>query len=256
MKIYNAAVSDIGLKRKVNEDSFFVSKKLGLFLLADGMGGHLAGDVASKIACDTVSEFVKNTSNDREVTWPFHREETLSYSSNKLMAGIKLANKKIINTAKEQNLLGMGTTIASLYYQDDIAHLCNLGDSRIYRIRDEKIEQLSEDHSLLADTIKNTNLTENEIEAFPFKNVITRALGIEDTIDFRVSEIQIKHNDYYLLCTDGLTNHVSNSDITKTILEGESNLLKTCKKLITNANNNGGLDNITVILVKFIDEEK
>lgn len=256
MKILNAAISDVGLKRKVNEDTYYVSKDDGIFLVADGMGGHLAGDMASRIAVDTIADFIKKTTEDRDITWPFQRNDELTYEANRLIVAIKLANKKIYSTARERNLPGMGTTIACLFYQNGVVNICHVGDSRIYRIREGKIEQLTEDHSLLVDSLKDGKITEEEAQNFPFKNVITRALGIEDNVEVDVKRDTIKDGDYFILCTDGLTNFVSQKLIKDSVLNNKTRLLKACKNMIDIANGKGGTDNSTVILVKFSEGKK
>lgn len=248
MKIVSAAITDVGKKREINEDNFYISKDDGLYLLADGMGGHLAGDMASKLAVDTIASFIKSTGVDREVTWPYRRDEKLPYEANRLIIAIKFANKKIFNVAKEKELTGMGTTVASLLFHGENVYLCHVGDSRAYRIRNGKIAQLTEDHSLLNFTMKTNPMTTEEIENFPFKNVITRAIGIEEDVEVDMNVEQISEGDYYLLCSDGLSNFVSDEQIVDTVVKGKKDLLKACKGLISHANNKGGGDNITVVL--------
>ncbi|MFH1729837.1 MAG: Stp1/IreP family PP2C-type Ser/Thr phosphatase [Pseudomonadota bacterium] len=249
MKVLNAAITDVGKKRQINEDNFFISKEEGLFVLADGMGGHQAGDMASKIAVDTIGDFIRATSRDKEITWPYDRDGNLPYEANRLIVAIKLANKKIFNTAREKNLDGMGTTIASLIYKEEKVYLCHVGDSRIYRVRDGKIKQLTSDHSLLNDSLKAKSLTQEEIDNFPFKNVITRALGIEDNVDVEMDNKMAKQGDYYLVCSDGLSNLVPDDDIKEVITKHKDKLIAACKELIQRANDAGGNDNITCILV-------
>lgn len=251
MKIQTAAITDIGKKRKVNEDNFLISKDDGLFLIADGMGGHLAGDLASKIAVDTIADFVRSTSEDKEVTWPFHRDEHLPYDANRLIVGIKLANKKIYATARERNLDGMGTTVASVLVKESKAIICHVGDSRIYKISDDAIEQLTEDHSFLNDQLKLGNIKKEDVDKFPYKNVITRALGIEDDVHVDVRIEEAKKGDFYLLCSDGLSNLVKDDTLKEIILRNKNQLIKSCRNLISNANLKGGHDNITAVLIRF-----
>jgi protein phosphatase len=249
MRILNAAITDIGKKRQINEDNFFISKEDALFVLADGMGGHQAGDMASRLAVDCIGEFISATTQDKEVTWPYDRDDNLPYEANRLIVAIKLANKKIFNTARDKNLDGMGTTIAGLICKNEKIYLCHVGDSRIYRVRSKKIKQLTIDHSLLNDSIKLKSLSKDEIEHFPFKNVITRALGIEESVEVEMSAQKARPGDYYLLCTDGLSNLVSDDEIKSIIVKNSDNLIHSCRTLIKMANEAGGNDNITCILV-------
>ena len=251
MKIFHASLSDIGRTRKINEDSVYVSKKDGIYLIADGMGGHLAGEVASKIAVETVASFLKSTRGDKEITWPFQRDEALTYDANRFIVSIKLANKKIFNHGRERNLPGMGTTIVGLLCNNKTVNMCHVGDSRIYRIRDEKIELMTEDHSLLNDTIRREPMTEEEIEKFPYKNVITRALGIEEAVMVDLHYENALEGDFYILCSDGLSNFLAEEEISETILKNKANVQKSCKDLVRKTNSKGGLDNISVIIVRF-----
>ncbi len=256
MKIFHASISDIGRTRKINEDSVYVSKRDGIYLIADGMGGHLAGEVASKIAVETVASFLKSTRGDKEITWPFQRDEALTYDANRFIVSIKLANKKIFNQGRERNLPGMGTTIVGLLCNNQNVNMCHVGDSRIYRIRDGRIERMTEDHSLLNDTIKREQMTAEEIEKFPYKNVITRALGIEEsvTVDLRLENA--RDNDYYILCSDGLSNFMSEDEITEIIIKNKANLQKSCKELVKKTNGKGGLDNISAVIIRFTEGPK
>ncbi len=257
MKIFHASMSDIGRTRKINEDSLYVSKRDGIYLIADGMGGHLAGEVASKIAVETIGSFLKSTRGDKEITWPFQRDEALTYDANRFIVSVKLANKKIFNHGRERNLPGMGTTIVGVLCNNSgTVNMCHVGDSRIYRIRNGKIERMTEDHSLLNDTIKRERMTAEEIEKFPYKNVITRALGIEEvvTVDLRLEEAQ--DEDLYILCSDGLSNFMSEQEIAQTIIKNKSNVQKSCKELVKKTNAKGGLDNISVIIIRFSEGQK
>lgn len=250
-KSFSYALSDTGKKRSINEDSFFNSSEDRLFIVADGMGGHLAGDVASKLAVESIKEFVLTTKYDKEVTWPFQRDMNISYELNQLIVAIKTANKKIIRLANERNLSGMGTTIVAMLLSSTKASICHVGDSRIYRIRDGKIDQLTEDHSLLNDSIKNHYITEDEIEDFPYKNVITKALGIEDEVEVDCNEFELKENDIFLLCSDGLSNMLKDKLLFE-IITSENDMNLNCHKLIEQANANGGADNITAITVQIL----
>ena len=183
LRIEVAGETNVGMKRKsMNEDNFSIGGGERLYIVADGMGGHASGEIASKMAVDAMREFFAATANDPERTWPYKMDRSKGYEENRLITGIKLANLRIYESAqRDARQRGMGTTIVSLFAVEDGVYLAHVGDSRVYRIRDGAIEQLTEDHSLLNDYIKMKRLTPDEIANFPHKNVIVAsALGMKD----------------------------------------------------------------------------
>jgi len=242
------------MKRTHNEDSLGILSDYSLYLVADGMGGHASGEVASRMAVETISSFFKMTSRDSEATWPFKEEKNLRYDENRLVAGIKWSNRRIYEAAsRDPKYKGMGTTIVTAFFTQTGAYLGHVGDSRGYRIRDGKIEQITEDHSLLNDYIKANKLTPEEIEHFPHKNVIVRALGMKELVQVDVNRLDPKVGDTYLLCSDGLTSMITDELTLELIMKGPD--LKTaCKNLIDAANEAGGTDNTTVALISLVDE--
>src|SRR5262249_5271397 len=214
MKIRYAAKTDVGQKRNHNEDYFSLIEDEQLFIVADGMGGHASGEVASKMAAETVGEFYQRT-KDEDATWPYKVDRSLSYIENRLVCGIKLANFRIFEAAnRDIRFKGMGTTIVSALIKADKIYLAHVGDSRCYRIRDHKIQQLTPDHSLLEDYKEaKPDMTEEEQRNFPHKNVITRALGMRDTVQVDVKPHQIMDGDYYVMCSDGLSGMVDDEHI-------------------------------------------
>ena len=250
MRIEVAGKSHVGMKRNINEDSFLVMPEQRLYCVADGMGGHFAGEIASKIAIDELAEFFRLTSRDSDVTWPFKMDKTRNYDENRLATGIKLANARIFETASgDPNYRGMGTTIATVHFAESSVYVGHVGDSRVYRYRGGSLELVTEDHSLLNDYLKAKKLSPEEIEAFPHKNVIVRALGMKDTVQVDVHVEQPVLGDLYLLCSDGLSGMIKDEDISA-IAESERDLDVMCEKLIGEANKNGGVDNITVVAVR------
>jgi serine/threonine protein phosphatase PrpC len=250
-RIEVAGETNVGRKRNHNEDNFAILADYGLFVVADGMGGHASGEVASKMAIDAMQEFFAATQDDPERTWPYKMDRTKGYEENRLITGIKLANLRIYETAqREAKKRGMGTTFVSLFTANDGIYVAHVGDSRAYRFRNGKLEMLTEDHSLLNDYIKMKRLTEEEIANFPHKNVIVRALGMKDTVkvDTRFEAPQL--NDTYLLCSDGLSGPVSDPEMQQ-ILATHPDLKTACSKLIEQANAAGGPDNITCVLVRW-----
>src|SRR5687767_10668577 len=250
MKIRYAAKTDVGMKRSHNEDYFSLIEDEQLFIVADGMGGHASGEVASKLAAETISEFYQRT-KDEEATWPYKLDRSLSYIENRLVCGIKLANYKIYEMAcKDIRYKGMGTTIVtSLIYGDKI-YVAHVGDSRCYRVRGDEIHQLTRDHSLLEDYKEaKPDMTEEEERNFPHKNVITRALGMRETVQVDIRAHQIKSGDVYLLCSDGLSGMVPDDQISQ-ITGNAKSLERAVAELVDAANRNGGTDNVTTLMLQ------
>ncbi len=255
MKLIASGQTNVGRKRAHNEDNLILVEAENLFVVADGMGGHASGEVASQIAVESLSDFFRRTSENEEVTWPYKEEKGLRYEENRLVTGIKLANLRIFETAaSDKALKGMGTTIVSALFTDGTAYMGHVGDSRGYRIRDGQIEQVTEDHSLLNDYIKANKLTPEEIEAFPHKNVIVRALGMRDTVRVDISRLNPKVNDVFLLCSDGLSGMVTDPDMLSIVEAANGDMDAAATALIAAANENGGVDNVTVILIKITEE--
>jgi protein phosphatase len=250
MKIRYAAKTDVGMKRTHNEDYFSLIEDEQLFLVADGMGGHASGEVASKMAAETISEFYQRT-KDEEATWPFKMDRSLSYIENRLVCSIKLANLRIFETScRDIRYKGMGTTIVGVLVCGDKAYVGHVGDSRCYRLRDGVIEQLTRDHSLLEDYKEaKPDMTEEEERNFPHKNVITRALGMRETVQVDVRAHQIQDGDIYVLCSDGLSGMVIDNQIHQ-IVDKAASLERAVAELVDSANRNGGTDNITTLLLQ------
>jgi protein phosphatase len=252
LRIEVAGETNVGMKRTHNEDNFSILEDSGLYVVADGMGGHASGEVASKMAVDSLKEFFAATSTDPERTWPYKMDRSKGYEENRLITGIKLANLRIYETAqRDAGKRGMGTTIVVLFAVEEGVHV---GDSRGYRVRDGKLEQMTEDHSLLNDYIKMKRLTAEEIANFPHKNVIVRALGMKDTVKVDTRFDQPRPNDIYVLCSDGLSGPVEDPEMLEIILK-YPDLKTAAAKLIERANENGGPDNITAILARWIDDD-
>jgi protein phosphatase len=252
LRIEVAGQTDVGRKRSHNEDNFAIFSEFGLYIVADGMGGHASGEVASKMAIDTMKEFFAATSEDPERTWPYKMDRSKGYEENRLITGIKLANLRIYESAqRDPRQRGMGTTIVTMFAVEDGVYVAHVGDSRGYRIRDGKIEQLTEDHSLLNDYIKMKRLTPEEIANFPHKNVIVRALGMKDTVKVDTRFEQPRAGDTYVLCSDGLSGPVTDPDMLD-IVSNSTDLKTAASRLIQRANEHGGPDNITCVLARWL----
>jgi PPM family protein phosphatase len=255
MRAIAAGASDVGLQREHNEDSFVVLKEYDLFVVADGMGGHRAGDVASKLATETISEFFKSTAND-DVTWPFHFDTNLSEEENRLLTGIRVANRQIFErSSRSREYHGMGTTVVGAMFspRKGRMYIGHVGDSRCYRVRGGAIAQLTRDHSLINDyLLAMPDLTEEQRSELP-KNVITRALGMQDQVVVDLQHDDPRPGDVYVLCSDGLSGMVQDDEILRIVAEA-ADIRQACSQLIARANEHGGEDNVTAVLIK-IEEQ-
>jgi serine/threonine protein phosphatase PrpC len=251
MRLISAGKTDIGRKRDHNEDYYFLNNELGLFIVCDGMGGHAAGEVASKIATETVNLFIESTARDADITWPFEFDETLSLASNRLKAAIRLANQRVISEIKEKTQYrGMGTTIASTIFLDETAHVAHVGDSRIYLLRNDTLRRLTRDHSWIDEQLHQGVITPAEARKHPLRNVITRALGSREEVIVDVKEEKVQDGDIFVLCSDGLTGMVEDEEIETILQKSGRDVEKACGALIDAANQHGGEDNISVILIQ------
>ncbi len=246
-----AGQTDVGRKRAHNEDNFAILGEFGLYIVADGMGGHASGEVASRLAVETMRDFFSTTADDPEKTWPYKMDRGRSYEENRLVTAIKLSNLRIFETAKNNpKQRGMGTTVVAMFVTAEGMYLAHVGDSRIYRIRDGMMEQLTEDHSLLNDYKKMKHLTDEEVANFPHKNVIVRALGMKENVKVDTRFESPRPGDTLLLCSDGLAGPVTDDDILKIILS-TPDLTQASSALINKANENGGPDNVTCVLARW-----
>ncbi len=252
LRVEVAGETNVGRKRQHNEDNFGLLGEHGLYIVADGMGGHASGEVASQLAIETVKEFFDATADDPERTWPYKMDRSKGYEENRLIVAIKLANLRIFEKAQtDPRTRGMGTTIVGVFTVEDGVYTAHVGDSRAYRVRDGKLEQVTEDHSLLNDYIKMKHLTPEEIANFPHKNVIVRALGMKETVKVDTRFEQPKAGDTYLICSDGLSGPVTDPEI-ESIIVSSPDLKTAAHRLIEKANENGGPDNITAVLTRWV----
>jgi serine/threonine protein phosphatase PrpC len=252
MKISYQALTDVGRKRKGNEDNLFVNAEQRLFVVADGMGGHAAGEVASKIAVDSINEFVCLTGGDQEITWPFGLDEKISYDGNRLKTSIRYANRKVIDATKEKTEYeGMATTVAAVLVDGDAANLAHVGDSRVYLFREGSLTQLTSDHSWVNEQIQSGIISPEQARSHPLRNVVTRALGGKPELAVDVQLQPMLAGDILLLCSDGLTTMLPDEDIAELVAASAGDIEKAAKSLVGEANTRGGEDNITVVLLKF-----
>jgi serine/threonine protein phosphatase PrpC len=255
LRARGVGITDVGLQRDHNEDTFAVLSEHELFIVADGMGGHRAGDVASRLASESISDFFQRTAGE-EVTWPFHFDSGLSESENRLLTAIRLANRQIYeHSLKSHDLRGMGTTVVGALFNPDTRkmYVGHVGDSRAYMIRDGQISQLTRDHSLVNDYLKvMPDMPEDQRSELP-KNVITRALGMQDSVEVDLLAHDTRLGDTFVLCSDGLSGMISDAEILQ--VAGQSDLQSACRKLTALANEHGGEDNITAVLVRIVEND-
>jgi protein phosphatase len=254
MKIAYQPLTDVGRKRKGNEDSFYVNPEQNLFVVADGMGGHAAGEVASKVAVEAINEFVCLTGGDEEITWPFGLDESISYDGNRLKTAVRYANRKVLEAMKEKSEYeGMATTVAAVLVDGDAANLAHVGDSRIYLYRDGTLSQLTSDHSWVNEQLQSGVLSLDQARTHPLRNVVTRALGGRADLNVDMQVHKAKAGDLLIICSDGLTTMVPDDDIATVLSAAGADLEKAARALVAEANARGGEDNITVILVQFLE---
>jgi PPM family protein phosphatase len=251
MRAKAAGISDVGLQREHNEDSFAVVPQHELFIVADGMGGHRAGDVASRLASESITDFFHRTDSD-DVTWPFQLEAELSEEENRLLTAIRLANRQIYeHSVRSRELRGMGTTVVGALFspRKQKMYVGHVGDSRAYRVRGEQIQQLTRDHSLLNDYLAAMpDMSEEQRSELP-KNVITRALGMQNNVDVDLVSDDSEVGDVYVLCSDGLSGMVEDADILDVVGRFPDPEL-ACRRLVTMANEHGGEDNVTAVVIR------
>lgn len=234
------SITDIGLKRKINQDYVFssemqVGKLPNLFIVADGMGGHKAGDYASREATKIIIESIENSQESSPVKL--------------IRTAIELANKSLLEKAKEsEDYTGMGTTMVVATITEECLYVANVGDSRLYIINDE-ITQITKDHSLVEEMVRLGGIDEEAAKYHPKKNVITRAVGGAEEIEIDFFEIKLMPGDVILMCSDGLTNMLDDEEI-KLIIEKQRDVIEKAEELVNAANQNGGRDNITVTIIE------
>ncbi len=241
MNLCAAALTDVGLRRRVNEDRYALAADLGLYLVADGMGGHTAGQLASELAAEATVNTLRTL---------FDASASLT---EKLRYSVSAANREILSTAETKpELTGMGTTLVALLAGPERIALAHVGDSRAYLVRGGRIRQLTDDHSLVAELVRRQEISERAARGHPHRHVLTRALGVRRSVEADLAELTPAVDDTFVLCSDGLTTHLRDGEILDLVC-GEPDLQKCGDALIACANQRGGVDNITVVLVRLED---
>jgi serine/threonine protein phosphatase PrpC len=255
MPVQWAATTHPGIRRTSNEDAYCSRPDLGLFIVADGMGGHVAGEVASKIAVDAIEAFVGETagdaSEDSGVTWPFPVDPTLGVDGSRLKSAFHLANRRLADeVAAAVDLRGMATTASTVLLKDErLAMLAHVGDSRIYLFRDNELERMTNDHSWVEEQMRAGLLSPLEARQHPWRNVVTRALSGGEDPEVDVKEVALLPGDRLLLCSDGLSSVVTDERIEE-ILRAQPVPTEACQALVDEANGAGGPDNVTTLILQ------
>jgi serine/threonine protein phosphatase PrpC len=251
MRIKAGMSTDKGRKRSHNEDALYADQSMGLFVIADGMGGHKAGEVASRIAIENIVKDLGKSLSAHECPVLGEYRDDFSAESNKLASSVRLANQEIFKASQEKSECnGMGATVVAICLSGNIMSVAYVGDSRLYLIRNNEIDQLTDDHSLVYEQLKKGVISEKEAKESQYRNIITRALGVENTVEVELDEQVVLVNDCILMCSDGLYDMVDDDEILNTVLKNSKKPQKACDSLVELANDNGGSDNISVILLR------
>lgn len=257
LRIESFGTSDRGLRRHHNEDAFLVRDDLGLYVVADGMGGHAAGEVAARLAIAEIERVVEATSNAAETTWPEGWDPRLPCDSNRLAFAALLAHRRVTGAVEgDPGLRGMGATMVAALLSPARDHLtvAHVGDSRAYLLRAERFQLLTSDHSWVHEQVLAGLLSEDAARSHPLKNVVTRALGGAQEPVADVREHPVHGGDLLLLCSDGLNGMVADDEVAEILRRHRGNLRVIARDLVDEANRRGGADNITIVLVRFSED--
>ncbi len=243
MRLGAAASTDVGLCRQANEDSFAMAPKVGLYLVADGMGGHKAGQIASRLAIECTVRAIEVLESK-----PVSPLEKLRHA-------VTCANREIHERAERNaELRGMGTTLVAILVEQGRVALAHVGDSRAYRIRRGRIRLLTDDHSIVGELLRRRKISEDDAREHPHRHVLTKALGVAPSAQPDLAELTPLPGDTFVLCSDGLTTHLQDGEILD-VVEQDRELQKTCDALVASANQRGGLDNITILMLRFDEDD-
>ncbi len=251
-KIESCGATDIGRRRQLNEDNFLADDDAGLYIVADGMGGHSAGEIASKLAIETVAAFVQRSREFEKLTWPFGIEPALSYSSNRLRTAVLLANRRVWREAdRRQEYTGMGTTLVAALAEDGCLSICSAGDCRAYRVHARHLEQITTDDSWVQAAYDAGILQADAIPSHPLRSIVTKAVGARETLELGVLEHRVTDGDMFLFCSDGLHGMLADGKIHGIVADGDATLPDILRNLIAAANEAGGKDNITALMLRY-----
>ncbi len=252
LKVRSYGATDVGKVREKNEDDLLVDDERFLYVVADGMGGHAGGGFASSNAVRLIHEELVRLEQAQDTTQPLMGGAGKTLTQIRLQHAIQFANREIFNLSlKESSLRGMGTTCTALQFDDTYANIAHVGDSRIYMIQNNHIQQMTKDHSYVQEQIDAGLITEEQARTHPLKNIITRSMGHEREINIDLFKHDSQAGERFLICSDGLTNMLSDSEILE--LAVNEDLEQAVTGLLQSANNRGGQDNITVVMVALLE---
>jgi len=254
MRIVSAGLTDLGKCRLHNEDSFAFSDEQGLYIVADGMGGHAAGEIASRTAVSVIFDFVSHQFTKGDATWPPGIDASLDHHHQVLMAAAHAANQCLCNLSeKNAQYTGMGTTLVAMMVNGANAYIAHVGDSRVYLLRDKHLQMLTHDHTWVNEQVQRNLLSTEEAREHRWRNVITRALGSTCNLAVDAVKKEIRLGDWFLLCSDGLTSMVADAEIEGILSQGaDADPRQVCRLLVDKANAAGGEDNISLVLVRAV----
>ena len=255
MEIVSGGVTDVGRVRTNNEDTYQILDSLNLYVLSDGMGGEAHGEVASALAVETIVKYCQEANEDTNVTL-LGTPDNFGERTRRLQSAVRQANLNIFESAqKNPAQRGMGATVTAVWADQDKLSVAHVGDSRAYLLRTGNLQQLTSDHSLVAEQVRRGIITPQQAEESEMQSVLLRALGAHPDVEVDVDEVGVYSGDVLLLCSDGLTRMVTEPEIAGT-LQAETRPATAAQKLVDLANERGGLDNITVVVVRFQEESK
>ncbi|HEU4403197.1 MAG TPA: Stp1/IreP family PP2C-type Ser/Thr phosphatase [Candidatus Polarisedimenticolia bacterium] len=257
LRLHGAGLSDVGRKRASNEDSFILAPEHSLFIVADGMGGHAAGEVASRLAVESIERHISGTDPRKEPTIPAsfrsprEEEAALTVPARRVLNAVRLANQEIVRSVrKNRDQRGMGTTVVLAYVHGSRAVIGSVGDSRAYLVRGGAIRQLTSDHTFVNEQVRAGTLSPSEARRHPARNILTRAVGSQEEVEVDLVEQDLKIGDCLLLCSDGLTTMAEDDDILAAMRPHADDPEAACRALVDLANQRGGDDNVTVLVVR------
>jgi protein phosphatase len=244
----------VGKVRKNNEDAFYLAPDKGLLVVADGMGGHASGEIASRMAVDVIKNYFNDPGLSNKTPLIGTYNDDFTETTNRLGSAVCLANTVVCEAARsDAQRRGMGTTVVCALLHNRKLSIAHVGDSRLYLIRAGGIEQLTDDHSVVAEQVKRELISREEAEQSDIKNMLTRAVGTGDEVEVDLDELNLLGHDILVLCTDGLTNMVRDEEILSVVLAGQGPAA-ACQRLVDLANERGGRDNITAVVAYFLEE--
>jgi protein phosphatase len=248
-----AGKTDVGCVRANNEDNFGYDLRYGIFVVCDGMGGQAAGEVASKLGVDTMLEYFRKAGRNGQYEQIGAAVDGLSAEGKALASAIRLANQTIYETGQQETArAGMGSTIVAALVKGNALSIGNVGDSRIYLIRQDNIQQLTQDHSLVMEQVRRGYITREQAEHSEMQNIILKALGSEQEVEPDIEDLAVLEGDILIMCSDGLTKYVREEEI-MSVVSGGPEINQACDALIQKAKERGGDDNITCLLLKMVE---